>query len=228
MSVAAAPYVIVPMTGVRGLIASRMVSSLQTAPQLTLHADCDAEALLRARAASGASPKVGIEDLLIAAVARAVSRHPGVNGLVQDREIRLYSALRVGVAIALPTGLIVPALPDVRDAATAEIAAWRADLVARARTGRLTPAEMTRGTFTITNLGHRGVHYFTPILNTPQIAILGLGAIRRAAVVGRDGELACGSILPLSLTVDHRAIDGDPAADFLSDLRREIESPPEA
>lgn len=217
-------YAARPLSGVRGAIAARMVASLQTAAQLTFHADCDASALLAARKAVGdGAAKVGVEDLLIAALAQTAAHHPEINGLIVDREIRLYPAIRIGVAIALPAGLMAPALPDVRDATLTQIASWRADLLNRARAGALLPAEMTRGTITITNLGHRGVRYFTPVLNTPQIAILGIGAIAPRLSLEADGTVVNRPILPLSLTVDHRAIDGDPAGHFLADLRSRIE-----
>lgn len=217
-------YAAIPLTGLRGVIASRMVASLQTTAQLTFHLECDATALLDARAAAGDAAKPGVEDLLIVALARALARHRGANGLVQGDEIRLYEAIRIGVAIAVGERLMVPALPDARGVPAATVASWRSDLVARARAGRLAPSEMTRGTFTLSNLGHRGVHYFTPVLNAPQIAILGVGALRRRPEVKSDGRLVACPILPLSLTVDHRALDGDPAAHFLSDLRAEIEA----
>ncbi len=215
-----------PLTGVRGAIAARMVSSLQTAAQLTFHVECSADRLLETRSSQGEGPRVGVEDVLISALARTLSRHPHLNGHVVEREIRLYQPVRVAVAISLEAGLMAPALPDVREASVSTIASWRADLVARARAGQLKPAEMSRGTITLSNLGHRGVHYFTPILNAPQIAILGLGAIKPTLVLDPTGTLASRPVLPLSLTVDHRAVDGDPAARFLSDLRAEIEHGP--
>jgi pyruvate dehydrogenase E2 component (dihydrolipoamide acetyltransferase) len=219
-------YAVVPLTGVRGAIAGRMMSSLQTSAQLTFHLECDASGLLERRRGQADSPRVGVEDLLIHALARTLKRHPALNGAVVDREIRLYHPIRVAVAVALDVGLMAPALPDVREASVSQIAGWRADLVARARSGQLKPAEMSRGTITMTNLGHRGIHYFTPVLNAPQIAILGLGAIRPMPAVDNAGALVARPVLPLSLTVDHRAVDGDPAGHFLSSLRAEIENGP--
>jgi len=126
--------------------------------------------------------------------------------------------------VAVPHGLVVPSLPAADRQSLAEIAALRRDLVARARAGKLTPDELTRGTFSITNLGSYGVDHFAPILNPPEAAILGVGQVAERAVV-RDGQVVPRLIMHLSLTFDHRVQDGAPAAQFLQTLRRLLENP---
>lgn len=214
------------LSGLRGLIAGRMRESLQSSAQLTYFADCDAEALVALRGRLRAEGlKVGYEDLVIAALARLLPRHPLLNGTVEGQEIRLSSALHIAFAVALPGALVAPTLFDAGGLDLAAIAGRRADLTARAQAGRLAPREMTGGTFTLSNLGTTRVRYFTPILNRPQIALLGLGCIAPRPWVLPDGSLGARRVLGLSLTADHQAVDGQPAGDFLSALCALLEDP---
>lgn len=214
----------VPLRGVRGMIADKMVASLHDAAQLTHHARADVSALMVAKAAlAKADVKVSVEDLLIAALVRVLGRHPDINGVVKGRDIVLSEPIDLCVAIALPGNLLAaPAIFAACGKSLAELRAARQDLSARARTNKLTVPEMTGGSFTISNLGLSRVEQFTPILNTPQIGILGVGRIVETAVPS-EGGVAFRPFAGLSLTFDHRAIDGAPAADFLSDLCVEIE-----
>lgn len=212
------------LAGVRGAIAAKMAKSLQTAAQLSFHAECDVTDLLALRSRLNAAGRCGVEDLLILALCRALRAHPGLNGHVMDDRIELRAAIHVAVAIALPGGLMAPCLFDVQDMDLARIAAARADLVARARNGALKVSEMTGGTITLSNLGQSRVTYFTPVLNLPQIAILGVGRARDQLVDRGDGHPAKRTLMGLSLTVDHRAVDGGPAAAFLTALCEEIEN----
>lgn len=216
---------IVPLRGARGMIADKMVSSLHTAAQLTHHARADMTALLAAKVqykAKGIS--LSVEDLLMGAVVRTLANHPDINGKVKDREVHLSRAIDLGVAIALPGNLLAaPAIFGAGDMDLQELRAARRDLAERARSNKLTVPEMTGGTFTISNLGLSRVEQFTPIINTPQIAILGVGCAVETAV--REGEnTVWKSFTGLSLTFDHRAIDGAPAADFLTALCATIET----
>jgi len=216
---------VVPLRGARAMIADKMVVSLQTAAQLTHHARADMTALLAAKARykhEGIS--LSVEDLLMGAVVRTLKSHPDINGTMQDREVHLSGAIDLGVAIALPGNLLAaPAIFGAGKMDLHELRAARRDLAARARTNKLTVPEMTKGTFTISNLGLSRVEQFTPIINTPQIAILGVGCTVETAV--RDGDgIAWRSFTGLSLTFDHRAIDGAPAADFLTGLCETIEA----
>lgn len=213
----------VRLAGMRGMIAAKMVKSLQTAAQLTFHAECEADALLAARERlKRAGRSAGVEDLMILALARALAAHPGLNGHVLEDRIELRASMNVAVAVALPNGLVAPCLFDVQGMDLDDVAAGRADLVARARSGKLKVEEMSGGTVTLSNLGRSRVRFFTPILNTPQIAIVGVGTTQETVVPLDDG-FGRRTSMGLSLTVDHRAVDGAPAADFLTTLCGEIE-----
>lgn len=215
---------VVPLRGARGMIADKMSASLKEAAQLTHHARVDMTALLAAKAQfkeQGIS--LSVEDLLMGAVVRTLRNHPDINGRVEGRDVHLPVTVDLGVAIALPGNLLAaPAIFGAGDMDLQELRAARQDVIQRARTNKLTVPEMTGGTFTISNLGLSRVEQFTPIINTPQIAILGIG--RTVETPERDGEnLVWKPYAGLSLTFDHRAIDGAPAADFLTDLCKVIE-----
>ena len=201
-------------TGIRGVIAKRMLESIQTTAQLSFFADADASAMAEARAAwKDAGQKVGYEDLVIAALARVLPAFPLFNAHEVDGAVVPQAAINVGVAIGLPGALVVPCVFDCAAKSLPEIAAERASLVERAPINKLTVKEMSGGTISISNLGLTRVRHFTPVLNRPQTAIIGLGRI------GRDG------LMGISLTVDHRAIDGQPAGEFLTALCEALEGP---
>lgn len=221
---ATAEVKVVPLRGVRGMIADKMSASLREAAQLTHHARVDMTALLAAKVgfkAKGAP--LSVEDLLMGALVRTLKRHPDINGTVQGREVHLSETVDLGVAIALPGNLLAaPAIFGACAMSLGELRTARRDLAERARSNKLTVPEMTGGTFTISNLGLSRVEQFTPIINTPQIAILGIGRSVETPV-REDDALVWKPYAGLSLTFDHRAIDGAPAADFLTDLCVEIE-----
>jgi pyruvate dehydrogenase E2 component (dihydrolipoamide acetyltransferase) len=220
------PDKIMRLGGVRGMIAAKMLESLQTMAQLTYFTEMDAGGLIAKRERlKAAGRKIGYEDLIIQALVPALAAHPRLNGTVVEKEIRLSGAAHVSVAVGLAEGLVAPTLFDAHKKSLDEIAAARADLVDRARRGKLTVPEMTGGTFTISNLGGTRVNHFTPIVNVPQIAILGLGRIVQRPVVAPDGSIVARPIMGLSLTTDHRAVDGQPAGLFLSDLADYLENP---
>ena len=207
------------------MIADKMLASLQGSAQLTHHARVDMTALLAAKARFKAEDiSLSVEDLLMGAVVQTLKQHSDMNGIVKEREVHLSSAIDLGVAIALPGNLLAaPAIFGAGDMSLTELRAARQDLSERARTNKLSVAEMTGGTFTISNLGLSRVEQFTPILNTPQIGILGVGCAVETAV--RDGDrLVWKTFTGLSLTFDHRAIDGAPAANFLTALCTNIEA----
>ena len=216
---------IVPLTGVRGMIADKMVESLQTAAQLTHHGSADATALLAEKQRlAEAGTKVSIEDLLMLALVRALKQHPDINGRVEGREVQLWDSIDLSDAIALPGNLLVaPAIFGADGMGVAELRAARQDLAERARKNKLTVTEMTGGTFTVSNLGLTRVEHFTPIINTPQIAILGIGRFTDRPRQTEKGGIELRPHVGLSLTFDHRAIDGAPAADALTSICKEIE-----
>jgi pyruvate dehydrogenase E2 component (dihydrolipoamide acetyltransferase) len=204
----------IPMRGMRKTIADRMSQSLQQSAQLTITSEADVTAAVELRERLVRQFDFTYGDLLIQAVARALLRHPRMNArLVQDA-IVIMPQVNVGMAVALEDGLIVPVIVDADQKSLREIAAATRELGERARTGKLRLEEVSGGTFTITNLGTYGVDAFTPIINTGEAGILGVGRIIEKPVIHR-GEIARRSMMTLSLTFDHRLIDGAPAAQFL-------------
>ena len=215
-------YRTVPVKGMRATISERMTASLRDMAQVTLEIDVDAGPLLELTA-KAAGRDVGVDDVLIRAVALTLVEHPRLNGFLIGSEIRLYDVINVGFAVALDEGLVVPTIfsADTKDLST--IHAERLAAVERARKGALTIEEVTSATFSMTNLGRYRVDHFTPVVNPPQIAILGVGRARPRPVVV-DGGIAARPVLGLSLTFDHRAVDGAPAAAFLDDLSSRLEA----
>lgn len=216
---------VVPLKGVRGMIADAMVNSLATAAQLTHHASADASSLMGEKARLvQAGKKVSVEDLLMLCVLRALKSHPDANSKVVEREVHLHQGIDLSVAIALPGNLLVaPAIFGAGEMDVSELRAARQDLAARAKINKLSVTEMTAGTFTISNLGLTRVEHFTPILNAGQICILGIGRITDRAVRGEDGGIELRPHVGLSLTFDLRALDGGPAGDLLTVVCEEIE-----
>lgn len=222
----AAEYEEVPMSGVRRAIARSMHASLSEMAQLTLNASFDATALMEYRKAlkAGAEDmglgKISINDMVMYAVSRVLPDFPQINATLTDNTMRLYKHANIGLAVDTDRGLLVPTIFAADKMSLAEIAAADKAAAAKARDGALTPDEMSGGSFTVTNLGSLGIESFTPVINPPQVAILGV-----CATVNR--LRADGSVYPamgLSLTFDHRAVDGAPAAKFLKALCTALEN----
>ena len=214
----------------RRTIAERMLAShLSTAP-VTLTSTADATNLVNLRnqfkvavqATQEAVPSY--TDFLVKLTAFALQKHPLLNAALIENQIRFSDAVHIGIAVDTDSGLLVPVLRDVLKLGLKEVAARSLDLIERARTRKLKLDELQGGTFTITNLGAFGIDAFTPILNAPQCAILGVGRIARRAVV-RGEQIVVREQLTLSLTFDHRIVDGAPAARFLQTLCGAIENP---
>lgn len=211
--------------GVRRFIADRMLESLAEAAQLSFHAEADASALLRQRAAWKATGSpIGVEDCLIAAFAKALGAHPDINGTVTRDEIILSDAIHVAIAIAAPDGLKTPVLRDAGTKTVEQIAIERRDLVTRALAKKLQVSEMKGGTATVSNLGMTRVQHFTPILNSGQMALLGIGCVTPRLAFDGAGNVIERQMLGLSLTVDHRVVDGEPAGRLLTRVCHEIEA----
>jgi pyruvate dehydrogenase E2 component (dihydrolipoamide acetyltransferase) len=204
----------IPLRGIRKTIAERMMLSLHGSAQLTLTTEADVTAAADLRAQFARERDFTYTDLMIHAVARALRRHPRLNARLDGNVISLCGEVNVGMAVALDEGLIVPVVHNADRKTLSEIAAVTKDLGQRAREGKLRLADVEGGTFTITNLGTYGVDAFTPIINPGEAAILGMGRIVERPAVYR-GEIARRSMMMLSLTFDHRLIDGAPAAAFL-------------
>jgi pyruvate dehydrogenase E2 component (dihydrolipoamide acetyltransferase) len=165
-----------------------------------------------------------VTDLLVKVCALALMRHRAVNALFAGDAVELYPTANIGIAVAIPKGLVVPVIQSSERKSVAEIARERADLVGRARDGKLRQADLEGGTFTVSNLGMYGVEQFVAVLNPPQAAILAVGATEERAVV-RDGEIIARPTMTLTLTCDHRSIDGATAADFLRTVKEFLEEP---
>lgn len=215
----------VPLKGMRKMIAAKMLESLQTTAQLTHHAECRLDALKARRAelkAEGSA--VSVQDLLLLKVIETLKAHPGLNATLDGEVIEHHTAVHLGLAIPLPGDLLVaPALFDADRLDGEGLYQARKALTDKALAGKLSVKELTGATFTVSNLGLSRVHHFTPVLNPPQVAILGVGGIQRRLELGPSGELVEVEWMGLSLTFDHRAVNGAPAADFLDDLCRRIE-----
>jgi len=199
-----------------------MLESLQTSAQLTLTSEADVTALVKEREALRFD--VTYTDLLIKAAGLALRKHPRLNAMIVAKEIRVLPDIHIGVAVALDDGLVVPMVRNADRKPLKAIASEVAELVQRARGGKLMMAEITGGTFTVTNLGSFGIDAFTPILNPPEAAILGVGRIVER-LTRRDSDLVWRQKIVLSLTIDHRVVDGAPAAAFLQTLREFLEQP---
>ncbi len=219
-----------PLSGVRAIIAERMGHSAHTTAPVTLHAMVDATELvavrerLKAALADRLGFSVGYNDLLAVMTARCLVEFPYMNVRLEEGGIRQLVGVNLGLAVDSERGLLVPVIRDADRMGVAELATRFRELVAKAREGRSLPDELTGGTFTITNLGMFGVDMFTPIINLPESAILGVGRIRPEPVaVGSEVQVR--QVMWLSLTFDHRLVDGAPAARFLQGLVRYIESP---
>ena len=223
------PATTAPLRGMRRTIAERMAASLRESAQLTMHMPAamgEAVKLRRDLLAEWAPEDVRVTytDLVIAATARALAEHPAMNAMLQDGVITRFPAAHVGVAVALADGLIVPVIKDAEAKSLKTIAVESARLAERARDGALTLAEVEGGTFTVTSLGMYGVDGFTPILNPPQAGILGVGQLRDG--VRWEGETPRRARhITLSLTWDHRVLDGAPAAEFLAAVRDRLQAP---
>jgi pyruvate dehydrogenase E2 component (dihydrolipoamide acetyltransferase) len=165
-----------------------------------------------------------VTDVLTKVCAVALMRHREVNALFAGDAVELHPSANVGIAVATERGLLVPVIPGCERLTVAEIAAARADLVGRAREGKLQAADLEGGTFTVSNLGMYGVEQFVAVLNPPQAAILAVGAIEDRAVP-RDGAVVVRPLLTMTLTCDHRTIDGATAADFLRTVKEFLEEP---
>ncbi|MDQ3671696.1 MAG: 2-oxo acid dehydrogenase subunit E2 [Actinomycetota bacterium] len=219
---------VVELTSVRRTIARRLTEAWQ-APVFQLSVTADATELAGTRARMVGLVREGetkptVNDVLTRLVASALQRHPAVNALFVDGTIHRYPRANVGIAVATPNGLVVPVIRGADRKSVLEIAAVRADLVSRARGGKLKMPDLEEGTFTISNLGMYDIEQFIAVLNPPQVAILAVGSIedRPAAV---DGSLEIRPTLTLTLTCDHRAIDGSEGAEFLRTLKSLVESP---
>jgi pyruvate dehydrogenase E2 component (dihydrolipoamide acetyltransferase) len=219
---------VTPVKGIRKLIADKMMQSLQGTAQLTLHSSFDATACQqyrKKRLADGES-KVSINDLVAKAILSALKLHPEMNAHFLGDRLAVFHEVNLGIAVDSPRGLMVPV---VESASTMSLEMLSAEIKKKAiacRDGTIQPDDLSGGTFTLTNLGMLGVENFTPVLNPPEIAILGVGGISVKPKRQEDGEISFVDQISLSLTIDHQAIDGAPAARFLQTFVDHLETHP--
>ena len=233
---------VLPITAVRRIIADRMATSAHTVAPVTLTTEADATELVRLRQQlkddtvgaglaparlAPAPPVPSYNDILAKLVAQALLEHPMVNARFDGDTIVQAATANIGIAVDTDRGLLVPVLRDVQTKSLRQIARELAALVEKAQTGRISPDELHGGTFTITNLGMYEIDAFTPIINLPECAILGVGRIvPKQIVVDAEAErVAIRHMMFLSLTFDHRLVDGAPAACFLQRVKQYVEKP---
>lgn len=215
-----------PLEGLREIIAQRLQESWQQAPHVTITREVDVSALkaLKQQVKIELDQSVSYTDMLAVLAARVLLKHPDLNGQFADGLLYRQQAVHLGIAVALPDGLMVPVVKNAHQKIMTAIHEEMADLSQKARFNRLSGDELSGATFTITNLGMEGVDIFTPIINPPECAILGVGRMVDKPVY--DGEhLVRRPMMWLSLSFDHRVVDGQAAARFMADLERAIRQP---
>jgi len=213
---------IVPLKGIRGMIARSLTAAWQ-APRVAQGLDADMTAVLQrvAKERQDTGRRISITHAVLRSVALALREHPAVNGIVSEQGVELWSQVNLGVAVNTAHGVVVPVVPQADTKGLATLEPEVATLADGARAGKLPASAYQRGTFTVSTLGATGIDWFTPVLNPPQIAILGVGAVAQRAVVV-DGAIVARPMMTLTLVFDHRALDGHPAGLFLSSVVRRL------
>lgn len=217
---------VVPLTGLRGAVARNTTLGWQ-APQVAMSVEADVTRCESRRAALqesvGAAQKVTLTAFILRAVALTLKEHPRMNALLKEHGVELVEDINLAFAVSLDEGLLAPVIRNADRKTVAELARESRELAEAARAFKLGPGAYQRGTFTVTNLGMTGIDWFTPVINPPQIGILGVTRVTQKPIV-RDGAIAVAPMMGLHLVFDHRAIDGYPAAVFLDALRKRIET----
>jgi pyruvate dehydrogenase E2 component (dihydrolipoamide acetyltransferase) len=221
-----APGSEIPLSSMRKTIARRLSESMFTAPHfyVTVEIDMGAAVALRDQLLKGENTKVSFNDLVVKACARALTRFPLVNASWMGDRIATHAEVHVGVAVSIPDGLITPVVRNADRKSLLQISEEVKDLAGRAREKKLRPEEFMGSTFTISNLGMFDVSEFTAIINPPESAILAVGAVQRVPVVAEDA-VRVGYRMKVTLSSDHRVVDGALAAQFLAEVRRLLENP---
>ena len=213
-----------PMSGMRKVIARRMLESKQISPTVSYNLKVDTTGMKQLRDEIRDVAKVSYTDILVKIVSKVLLEFPLLNSSVDHGEIITRNYVNMGVAVALPEGLLVPVIKYANVKGLKEISEEIKDLAGKAKTNELTPDDLSGGTFTISNVGMYGVESFTPIVNQPEVAILGVNAINDEVKVV-NGEITIRPMMNLSLTADHRVVDGAVAAAFLARLKEYTEKP---
>ena len=217
----------VPHSGMRRAIARRLTESKQQVPHFYLTVDCRMDALLalRAQANQGGAVKLSVNDFIVRAAALALREVPEVNASWQDDAIEFHAGADISVAVATDGGLVTPIGRDADVKPLSAIAGEIVELAGRAKVNRLKPEEFTGGSLTVSNLGMYGIRQFAAIINPPQAAILAVGAAERRPVVDDNGELKAATVMTVTLSADHRVVDGAVGARWLAAFRTLIENP---
>jgi pyruvate dehydrogenase E2 component (dihydrolipoamide acetyltransferase) len=225
-------YIDIPLSNVRKIIAKAMYNSIQNSAQLTHHLGANASVMLqirnevKKRINEGYTQNITLNDMVVYAVIRALKAYPEANAQYLDGKIRQFKKVNMGVAVDTERGLLVPALPNADDYSLPGLSSQLKSVVDAARGGRISPdlLDPAMASFTISNLGNYGVEMFTPVINLPQVAILGVNTIIQRPLVLPGGSFGFQPFIGLSLTYDHRAIDGGPATRFLAEIKKQIEN----
>jgi pyruvate dehydrogenase E2 component (dihydrolipoamide acetyltransferase) len=212
---------IIPVQGIRKIVAREMMKSIHSTAQLTLHTSAQASVLLSLyeNLKTASAVKITLNDLILFAVSRTLSKHPKLNSHFLGDKILQFAYVQLAFAVDTPQGLIVPVMKNAHLLDLETMSRESKRLITACREGVIQPDDLTGSTFTVTNLGSMGIEYFTPVLNLPQVAILGVNAIQQRAVANGEGYQPH---LGLSLTIDHQAVDGADGARFLQDLSQMI------
>lgn len=213
-----------PMSTMRKVIAKRMLESTQISPTVTFNIKVDTSAMKQLREDVKDVMKVSYNDILVKILSKVLLEFPLLNSSIDGNDIITRNYVNMGVAVALPEGLLVPVVKYANVKSIKEISQEIKSLSEKAKENRLTPDDLQGGTFTISNIGMYGIESFSPIVNQPEVAILGVNAIKEEAVI-ENGEIKIKPLMNLSLTADHRAVDGAVAAEFLAKLKQYIERP---
>ena len=218
----------VPHNAMRRTIAQRLTESKQNAPHFYLSVDCEIDQLLSARKtineAAGDDVKISVNDMIVRAAAQALMQVPDVNGAYEDEGCRYFADADICIAVALDGGLVTPVIPAAQTKGLADISRISKELATQARDGTLPPSAYAGGTFTISNLGMFGIREFAAVINPPQGAILAVGAGEQRAVV-KNGELAIATVMSVTLSADHRIVDGALGAQWMQVFKGLIENP---
>jgi pyruvate dehydrogenase E2 component (dihydrolipoamide acetyltransferase) len=221
------PETQIPLTGMRQVIAQRLVASKTHIPHFYLSIEIDAAPMMAFRKEFNAvgGNKITFNDIVLLATARAAMEKPKVNAAFAGDSIYQYESVNLCVAIAVEDGLVTPILRDAHKLTLQQISAAVKDLATRARDKKLKADEFSGGTITVSNLGAYGIDQFCAIVNPPQAAILAIGAITKKPIVNKNEEIVVGQRLNITLSGDHRVVDGAVAAEYLAVLRKLLESP---
>ncbi len=224
---------LIPHSSMRKIIASRLTESKQNYPHFYLNINCNMSALIEMRKKMNqfCNPKndssfnISVNDLFVKATAIALKNQPDINVSWQDNGVLKYSNIDISIAVSIPGGLITPIVKNADQIGLMQLAQTTKSLIKKAREGKLLPAEFQGGTFSISNLGMFGINEFYPIINPPQAAILSIGATQKAPIINQENQISVAEVCTIGLSVDHRAIDGAAAAEFLQFLKQTIENP---